>query len=267
MSYYKTAEEKAAEWDVSVRHVQYLCREGKIEGAGKRVGVWFIPDDTPVPVKNTKTNRNPFRFVGTKKRIFDNSIKLFTQRGFENVSMNDIADSVGIRQSAIYNHFKSKQEILDTIYAFYYHHGISRYPGTDALEPLLRAGSLEDIVKKGFVYEFDKSIAGQMDDIAKIVTQRITMDPKSAELFRTLILEKGIRFAQDGLDRAVGLGRLAPFDTHTTAVLINCVRVFMLLLRLSNPPKEIRDKLSRDEKSVYAQIAALLTDLNPPPGK
>lgn len=70
MQNYKTVEEKAGEWNITPRHVQYLCRTGRVEGAIKRAGAWFIPDDAPAPVKNTKKSNvyviKDFKFVGTK---------------------------------------------------------------------------------------------------------------------------------------------------------------------------------------------------------
>ena len=38
--------------------------------------------------------------------------RLFARHGYEGVSMRDIAGALGIRQSAIYNHFPSKQHLL-----------------------------------------------------------------------------------------------------------------------------------------------------------
>lgn len=49
---------------------------------------------------------------GTKAAIGDAALTLFAQRGYAAVSVRDIADQVGIRQSAIYNHFPGKQAIL-----------------------------------------------------------------------------------------------------------------------------------------------------------
>ena len=72
---YKTVEEVAVEWGITLRHIQNLCREGKIEGAEKRAGAWFIPDNTLNPEKKAKADDKPYSFVGTKKKIFDNAIK------------------------------------------------------------------------------------------------------------------------------------------------------------------------------------------------
>lgn len=41
--------------------------------------------------------------------------KLFKINGFENTSMRDIASELGIEASSLYNHIKSKEEILHTI--------------------------------------------------------------------------------------------------------------------------------------------------------
>ena len=256
---FKTVEEKAAEWGVTIRHIQQLCKKKKIDGSVKRAGVWFIPDDAPNPIKNTKESENPFTFVGTKKNIFDNSIKLFTQRGYENVSMNDIADSVGIWQSALYNHFSSKQEILDTIYGFYYHHWTSSRPSMEYLEVLLRNRSSPiDIITKGFIYAFEESIVEQMSDVIKIIMQRVSTDIKATELFKKLLLEEGITFVENGLNRAIEAGRLKPSDTHTISTLINCARLYRLLWWMAGPSEEVHKKLDKDEQAMYELIASLL---------
>ena len=259
---YKTVEEKALEWGVTLRHVQYLCRNEKIEGVIKRAGVWFIPDNAPSPIKNTKEDVKSFKFVGTKKSIFDNSIKLFMKKGYENVSINDIADSVGIRQSAVYNHFKSKQEILDTIYGFYYYHWTANRPNIDILEKLLKDGSpVIDIITKGFIYAFEDRILIQMSDVVKIIMQRVGTDPKATELYQNLLLEEGITFVENGLNHAIEIGRFKPFDTHTISVLINCARAYTLLWWITSPSEEISKKLDSDEQAMYELIATLLPDL------
>lgn len=48
----------------------------------------------------------------TKEDLRESARQLFARHGYEGVSMRDIAGSVGIRQSAIYNHFSSKQDLL-----------------------------------------------------------------------------------------------------------------------------------------------------------
>lgn len=53
--------------------------------------------------------------MSTRERIIEISLELFAQRGFSGVSVRDIARAVGVRESALYKHFKNKQDILDKI--------------------------------------------------------------------------------------------------------------------------------------------------------
>lgn len=51
----------------------------------------------------------------TKEKILFEALELFSNNGFEAVSMRDIGAKVGIRESSIYKHYSSKQDILDAI--------------------------------------------------------------------------------------------------------------------------------------------------------
>lgn len=51
----------------------------------------------------------------TKERILLESMKLFAVQGYEAVSVRMIGAKVGVRDSALYKHFRGKQEIFDTI--------------------------------------------------------------------------------------------------------------------------------------------------------
>ena len=50
--------------------------------------------------------------ISTKERILREAATLFSELGYKASSVRKIAAKVGIRESAIYNHFKSKEEIF-----------------------------------------------------------------------------------------------------------------------------------------------------------
>ena len=54
-----------------------------------------------------------------KQKIFDISIDLFSRFGYNGVSIRQIASKVGIKESSIYNHYNSKEAILDSILNYY----------------------------------------------------------------------------------------------------------------------------------------------------
>lgn len=260
---YKTTREIAAEWNVSPQHVQYLCRKGRIKGAIKKAGTWFLPGNTPNPVQYTKSDIEGFRFVGTKSKIFDSAIELFKQKGFNDVRLKDIADQVGIQQSTIYNHFESKQEILDTIYDFYCSHFLIDRLSLEEMELVLSNKSVMDII--GCIsYVFKEDYLKKMTDITSIILQRITIDERAREIGKTLIVDEGVRYVEEVFDRGIEIGRFTSFNTHTISMLINCIRIFTLCCWILNPSPESMTKLSEDEQELNKYIIKQLTDLEIP---
>lgn len=51
----------------------------------------------------------------TKKRILDEALNLFSERGYGNVHVAEIAEAVGIKAPSLYKHYKSKQDIFNAI--------------------------------------------------------------------------------------------------------------------------------------------------------
>lgn len=51
----------------------------------------------------------------TKERIVEEALTLFSIQGYKGTSVKNIADAVGIKDSSIYKHFRSKKEIIDAI--------------------------------------------------------------------------------------------------------------------------------------------------------
>ena len=51
----------------------------------------------------------------TRQRILDAALALFSARGYDSVSVGEIAKAVGIKAPSLYNHFPSKRAIFDAI--------------------------------------------------------------------------------------------------------------------------------------------------------
>lgn len=52
----------------------------------------------------------------TKEKILNISLRLFSEKGYDGVSMREIAAEVGIKGASIYSHFAGKQDILEAIF-------------------------------------------------------------------------------------------------------------------------------------------------------
>ena len=58
-----------------------------------------------------KTDKN----VSRKDVIVTKAATLFREKGFKAASMRDLAESVGVEAASLYNHIKSKTELLHEI--------------------------------------------------------------------------------------------------------------------------------------------------------
>ena len=53
--------------------------------------------------------------INKKELILEEAAKLFKEKGFGGTSMRDLAEKVGMEAASMYNHIKSKDEILELI--------------------------------------------------------------------------------------------------------------------------------------------------------
>ena len=51
----------------------------------------------------------------TRQKILDKALGLFAAKGYDSVSVGEIAQAVGIKAPSLYNHFPGKQAIFDAI--------------------------------------------------------------------------------------------------------------------------------------------------------
>ena len=49
----------------------------------------------------------------TKRKIFETSMRLFAEKGYDATSIEDITETVGVAKGTLYYHFTSKEEIFD----------------------------------------------------------------------------------------------------------------------------------------------------------
>lgn len=56
----------------------------------------------------------------TERKILDIAFRLFSKKGYDHTTIQDIVDELGMSKGAVYHHFKSKEDILDHLYDRYY---------------------------------------------------------------------------------------------------------------------------------------------------
>ncbi|KPU45597.1 HTH-type transcriptional regulator SrpR [Oxobacter pfennigii] len=61
---------------------------------------------------NEQLTKRKIQAEGTKRRIYETSIYLIKQNGYNNVSIDEICMKCGITKGAFYHHFNSKEDII-----------------------------------------------------------------------------------------------------------------------------------------------------------
>lgn len=81
----------------------------------------------------------------SKKRILEVSEKLFLEKGYDDTSISDITKELNMSKGVIYHHFKSKQDIFETI--------LNTYSSIDPLENLKGNGleKLQEVLHKELI--------------------------------------------------------------------------------------------------------------------
>lgn len=126
----------------------------------------------------------------TKDKIFNTSIKLFKSKGFDYVTMQDIAKAAGVSVGSIYNYYESKNDILnqsyveaDRIFNEFMKNGID---GKTAREK----------IKNYMIFYIDFVIGQPFDFIKILYTNNNTLFLKEGRAMQTLLsplIESGIK--------------------------------------------------------------------------
>lgn len=116
----------------------------------------------------------------TKEIILEESLKLFADKGYDGVTVRDIAAEVGIRQSSLYKHFVSKQEIFDTL--------------VETMQSRFRDASISFQLPDGEIKDAARKYATGSIDILKKISSAIfhfyLKDPYASQFRKMLSIEK-----------------------------------------------------------------------------
>ena len=116
----------------------------------------------------------------TKQVILDEALNLFSINGFDGVSVKDIAKAVGIKDSSLYKHFRSKQEIYDSLLA----EMNARFDETVAVYRLPQ-GEIKKIAA-----EYGRNDLIWLKEAIKAIFLFFIKDPKASRFRRLLMIEQ-----------------------------------------------------------------------------
>jgi len=156
----------------------------------------------------------------TKEKIMFAAVKLFSTKGYDAVSMRDLAKATGIQVSSIYYHFKTKEDILKSMYAFYVEQRKLAAPTLESLLSQVETDPVQDVLMR-LNYHFPPALMDTLDRILHIATDRVRMD-KDSENF---VYDHFFAFSKSVfipvLNRMIELARISSVDVDALANLVS----------------------------------------------
>jgi len=136
----------------------------------------------------------------TTEKILDAAIDLIAKEGFDAVSVRDIAKAVGIRDSSIYNHFRSKDEILDTIIDYFTVELARASAPAEGIEGRLEEVGVEKYMEIGSTAFMERIMNPRVSKIWRVLSIELYHNKKIKDFFIQTMLNAPL----DGWEQIFG---------------------------------------------------------------
>ena len=196
----------------------------------------------------------------TKQIILDRALELFAEKGYESVSVGDIAAAVGIKAPSLYNHYKSKQAIFEAIVnsvAEKYQSDTNKInihvENSPKDVPIFKQITVEDLYAKVcemFIYSLrDEKISR----FRKMMTIEQFRSPQLAELYSARYVDRMVAYHADIFCGLIAAGEIVNEDPQTLALIYVSPLIVLLGVCDRQPEREEEclKKLELHVKSFY----------------
>ena len=196
----------------------------------------------------------------TKERILLEALRLFSQKGYDAVSVEQIADAVGIKAPSLYKYYKSKQDIFDAIFE----ETAKRYGAFTESISVHMTNSAQDlqvfsaITADGLVEKVRSLISYSLHDefvsqFRRMMTIEQFRSPELSALYYHRYVEQIQNYHKGLFRRMIAAGVLCDADPGLLAMMYDCPILVLLGECDRHPEKEqeIMDVLERHVRLFY----------------
>lgn len=153
----------------------------------------------------------------TKERVFETAVDLFSKNGYSGTSIRDITKIVGIRESSLYKHFKSKEEILISIFEYFISEFNKPELSDNKLAEILQKTDIEYFLTMGMKQFFEQVEKPLMERIFRILIIEQYRVVKAKEILLAELIEKPICLYTKVFDYKINQGQIKEFSGYKLA--------------------------------------------------
>lgn len=177
-----------------------------------------MEEKTSSPVKKRK------RGIATARTILDAAAELFSRCGYDGVSLRDIAQRAGIRESSIYNHFPSKADILETLYREFIELVPQTRPSDEALDEMLMMMQPEEVLKSILFY-VGKNVGRTLANTAMVINLEKFKTRQAADMYYRYVICEPAEYYERLIQKMIERKMVKPVDAKLIAQQYNYVSI------------------------------------------
>lgn len=191
--------------------------------------------------------------MNTKEKILYSALTLFSTKGYSAVSVRQIAAEVGIKASSLYNHFESKQNILNELIKMNIDY-IKNFLEKIQLEDMIISKEYTDIelFNNTFINKILKIIKFFLENsnvvkFRKLLTIEQFNDPKMSALYQKIFITDILEYIENFFNCLMNNNIIVKTDPYILALQFYSP-IFLLLY---NEDGTNKDDYANVEKHIY----------------
>ena len=164
------------------------------------------------------------RGLSTARAILEAAAELFAQRGFDGVTMRDIAAKVGIRESSIYSHFSGKAEILESLYDHFIREVPNTRPSFEQLDEMMQRAQPEEVFRH-ILFHVGEHVKGVLSNTAMIINFEKFKSQRAADMYYRYVVQEPSAYYETLIQKMIARGLFRPVDARLFAEQYNYVSI------------------------------------------
>lgn len=179
----------------------------------------------------------------TKEKILNEALILFSEKGYSDVLVGDIATAVGIKAPSLYKHFKGKQEIFDSCVEKFFERMTQIrnelfLPDTPQSDVSYKTADTEKITEFAvglFMFYWKDDIASRFRKMLMIERYR---NPELNRIYEEFFVNGAIEYEEKIFAELIGTGVIKKEEPHIIALRFYSPIYFLLQKYDMWPEKE-----------------------------
>ena len=159
----------------------------------------------------------------TKEKILNEALRLFSEKGYSDVYVGEIAAAVGIKAPSLYKHFKGKQEIFDSCVEKFFER-MTRIrnelllPDTPHSDVSYKTADTEKITEFAiglFMFYWKDDIASRFRKMLLLERYR---NPELNRIYEELFVNGAVEYEEKIFAELIDAGVIKKEDSHVIAI-------------------------------------------------